>query len=265
MKTIEAHSSLLRGIRKLLGASIEASDGAIGRCHDFLFDDQRWTLRYLVADTRKWLPGRKVLISPHNFGAQEPGDDPGRFQVSLTKDQIKHAPPLDTDAPVSRRYELEMARHFNYQPYWSGGELWGGAYLPGPLSYPAVSPEEWDRRAHEIDEIDRQHLRSCEELIGYAVSAGDGEIGTVHDFVVETGPWTMRWLVVDAGSSPADRKVILSPGWIAAVSWNDAEVSVDIPKAMVATAPEFDPDGPVDRNYETRIFAHYGRPDYWSP
>ena len=55
---------MIRSMRAMLHAELRALDGGIGRCKDFLFDDKTWTIRYMVADTRKWLPGRKVFISP---------------------------------------------------------------------------------------------------------------------------------------------------------------------------------------------------------
>ena len=55
---------MLRKMKNLKGLSIGARDGDIGEANDFIFDDKNWTVRYLVADTNRWLPGRKVLISP---------------------------------------------------------------------------------------------------------------------------------------------------------------------------------------------------------
>jgi hypothetical protein len=44
-------------------AAIIAIDGEIGRVTSAYFDDQTWTIRYFVVDTRNWWPGgRKVLI-----------------------------------------------------------------------------------------------------------------------------------------------------------------------------------------------------------
>ena len=56
---------------KLKGYSIGAKDGDIGSVEDFVFDDKLWTVRYLVADTAKWLPGRQVLLSPIALGRVE--------------------------------------------------------------------------------------------------------------------------------------------------------------------------------------------------
>lgn len=48
----------------LKDCAIAASDGRIGTCGDFLFDDATWTVRWMVADTGTWLTGRKVLAHP---------------------------------------------------------------------------------------------------------------------------------------------------------------------------------------------------------
>ena len=60
---------MLQSIKQLHGNKLGASDGDIGHVKDFYFDDQSWVVRYLVADTGSWLPGRQVLLSPHAFGS----------------------------------------------------------------------------------------------------------------------------------------------------------------------------------------------------
>jgi hypothetical protein len=47
-------------------------------------------------------------------------------------------------------------------------------------------------------------------LKGYAVQAADGELGYVDDFYYDDSSWTVRYLVVDAGSVLTPRKVLLS-------------------------------------------------------
>jgi len=41
----------MRSVKEMIGCVLSARDGEIGRCKDFLFDDQLWTVRYMVADT----------------------------------------------------------------------------------------------------------------------------------------------------------------------------------------------------------------------
>jgi hypothetical protein len=70
---------MLQSIKQLYGNKLGASDGDIGHVKDFYFDDQNWAVRYLVADTGSWLPGRQVLLSPHAFGSlHQAGKAPAR-------------------------------------------------------------------------------------------------------------------------------------------------------------------------------------------
>jgi hypothetical protein len=57
----------LRSMRDLEGQHIQALDGEIGHITDFILEDQSWVIRYLVVDTRNWLPGKKVLILSIHF------------------------------------------------------------------------------------------------------------------------------------------------------------------------------------------------------
>ncbi len=60
-KSAESH---LRGSAPVFGYHIEAADGEIEHSEGFVVDDEAWAIRYLNVATRKWLPGKKVLISP---------------------------------------------------------------------------------------------------------------------------------------------------------------------------------------------------------
>ena len=56
---------MLTKAKTLKGYKLDSLDGEIGKVKEFYFDDQHWTIRYLVADTGNWLMGRQVLISPY--------------------------------------------------------------------------------------------------------------------------------------------------------------------------------------------------------
>jgi len=59
----------LRSTREVIGYEIMATDGTIGSVEDFLFDDARWIVDYMVVDTRKWLRGKHVLIPPQHVAS----------------------------------------------------------------------------------------------------------------------------------------------------------------------------------------------------
>src|SRR5438309_9620260 len=93
---------MVRSVKKLFEDKLGASDGEIGRVYDFYFDDQNWAVRYLVADTGSWMPGRLVLISPHAFGNVYQGGNV--LLVNLTRQPVENSPPIASHHPVSRQY-----------------------------------------------------------------------------------------------------------------------------------------------------------------
>ncbi len=105
-------------------------------------------------------------------------------------------------------------------------------------------------------------MRSTKEVTGYRIGATDGEIGHVEDFVVDED-WAIRYVVVDSRSWLPGKKVLISPRWISEVNWLQKEVYADLTRDEIKSAPEWDPDVPLDREYETRLHEHYGRPPYW--
>jgi hypothetical protein len=55
---------MLRSVKDIRGYGMHTTDGDIGRAYEFYWDDETWTIRYIVVDTRNWWPGKKVLVSP---------------------------------------------------------------------------------------------------------------------------------------------------------------------------------------------------------
>ena len=106
----------MQNINELKNYVLQASDGAIGRCRDFLFDDRHWTIRYMVADTRKWLPGRKVLVSPEWAGGVDWQDR--KVYVDLSRGKIKDSPEYKPAEPPEREYEDALFGHYGLPPYW---------------------------------------------------------------------------------------------------------------------------------------------------
>ena len=88
---------MLRSLNTLLGSSLQARDGEIGRVRDVLFHDRSWLVRYLVVDTETWLSGRRVLLSP--VIAHPPGLEGRMWKVALTREQVQNSPGIDADLP----------------------------------------------------------------------------------------------------------------------------------------------------------------------
>lgn len=250
---------MLRSLKEISGYSILATNGEkIGDVHDFFFDDELWTIRYIVVDTGTWLPGKKVLLVPSVV--ERPEWETHTLPVRLNKDQIKSSPEIDADKPVSRQAEIELHKHYNWVPYW--------VVPPHGIAPPISHKEEEEKEKKEEPEVlegERidPHLRSVKEVTGYHIQATDGEIGHVEEFIADDADWFIRYMVVDTRNWLPGRKVLVPPDWIDRVSWADSNVYVDLPRELIKNSPEFDPSAPVNRQYEEKLYDYYGRPKYW--
>lgn len=264
---------MLRSMNDLEDYAIRATDGTIGHVKDFYFDDKAWVVRYLIVDTGAWLSSRKVLISPIAIGHPKWAEK--LLPVSITKEQVRNSPDIDTERPVSRQHEIEYMGYYGYPYYWGGAGLWGGGFYPymlmpgdaGFVQPPQVVQSE-SAKAYAQAETTRHHhddphLRSCKAVIKYHIHATDGDIGHVQGLLVDEETWAIRYIIVDTSNWWVGRQVLIAPQWIQTVSWADATVSVDLTRQAVKDAPHYDSAASLDRKQETGIHEHYGRPGYW--
>lgn len=106
----------LRSTRAVTSYSIHADDGHIGHVEDFLVDDSTWHIRYLIVDTKNFLPGRKVIISPEWIDKIVWAES--SVHLGLTKEEINNSPEYDPSQPVKRNYEKEIHDYYGKKRYW---------------------------------------------------------------------------------------------------------------------------------------------------
>jgi len=259
---------MLRQTKDLLDLSILATDGAIGDVKDLYFDDESWAIRYLVVDTGSWLSSRKVLISP--IAAGKPDWANMTLPVSLSREQVKNSPDIDTDMPVTRQHETANLDYYSYPYYWGGMGLWGGGgyptlLVPGYGSAAATRAEADSAQARsEARQRDNDpNLRSFKAVAGYHIEASDGEIGHVQGLLVDEDSWAIRYLVVSTSNWWLGHDVLVAPEWIKRVSWADRTVAVELTRDALKQAPGYDPALPLGREMEIAVYKHYGRAGYW--
>ncbi|MGB8542717.1 MAG: PRC-barrel domain-containing protein [Candidatus Acidiferrales bacterium] len=248
----------LRRTRDLSHYTIEAIDTDIGSVYDFYFDDQRWTIRYIVVATGTILSGRKVLISP--VALLHPAWSPMHIRVNLTWEQVESGPSIDLHKPISRQHEMKHHEHFGLPKYWEGDRTWGSYQNPKEL---AGAPRT-KSKSNEGNAPTETHLRSTREVTGYHIKAIDGEIGHLEDFLFDDESWEIRYAIVDTKNWWPARKVLLRPQWIERVSWTNREIYANISRENIRKSPEWNPDQPISRDYELRLHQHYGYAPYWT-
>ena len=246
---------MLHNAKTLSGYTLDSLDGEIGKLREFYFDDQHWTIRYLVADTGNWLTGRQVLISPYALHAVSSEEQ--HIAIDLTKKQIEESPSLTSDKPVSRQYEEAYYGYYGYPMYWAGPNMWG--YYP----YIARNRELWGPSTQKGGKAWDPHLRSTHDVSGHHIQAADGEIGHVEDFIIDDETWAIRYLVIDTRNWWPGKQVLVSPQWIERVSWSDSKVFVNLFRETIKQSPEYTEESLLTRDYETGLYRHYSRQGYW--
>jgi uncharacterized protein YrrD len=227
---------MLRSIKQLYGEKLGTAEGEIGHVTDFYFDDRRWAVRYIVADTGTWLPGRQVLLSPHAFGGfYQDGDT---LLVNLSRRQIEESPAIETHKPVSRQYEEEYYRYYGWPAYWEGAGMWGmGGFPMAPPPHLVPIREESGEGSSAIG--DDPHLRSTKAVTGYHIQTGEGTIGHVTDFMIDDKSWAIRHLVVETGHWFFGKEIVISPKQIERISYEESKVFVNVTRESLQNAPEY--------------------------
>lgn len=114
----------LRSAREVTGYHLQAKDGSIGHVADLIADDTSWDVRYLVVDTRNWLPGRQVLIAPQwlvqNINWRE-----REVEVTVTRESVQNSPQYHPGAPANREAEEKLYDYYGRPAYWARTESKG--------------------------------------------------------------------------------------------------------------------------------------------
>jgi hypothetical protein len=183
--------------------------------------------------------------------------------VNLRRDQIENSPEIDTEKPVSRQQQTVLHEYFNWPLYWT--TPFSG--LPA-AKFPVKSGQGATENFEPVKTTEKQndelgsHLRQARQVIGYDIQGRDGSFGNVDDFILDDENWKIRYLVMETSSPVENKKVLISPFWIKSLRADDGEVNIDLTKQMIIDCPPFDPETPINREYEEVLYDYYGKPHY---
>ena len=227
---------MLHLAHKVMGAAIRGTDGEIGTLEDLYFEEDRWTVRYLLVDTGKWFSGKRVLISPMSVSGAW-----GRMGIDLnrTKDQVWNSPEFSDVQPLSATQELSVLTYYGYPDYWGAASIWGNYDVPGALVASGPRAGEVAPPANSINP-EARHLRSVNTSTGYHIHARDGEIGHVDDFLIGQESWRIRSLLVDTSNWIGGRSVIVSPETVERIDKEHDRLYVAADREAIRNAPSLE-------------------------
>ena len=106
-------------------------------------------------------------------------------------------------------------------------------------------------------------LRSLKDLEHYTVSATDGDIGSVVNFLLDDEYWTIRYLIAQTDGIFEGRRVLISPISFRQSDWETRRFHVALTMKKVKDSPSVDTDKPVSRQHERDYVRYYEHPNYW--
>lgn len=207
--------------------NIDATDGEMGKIHDLYFDDEKWVIRYAIVDTRKWLPSKRVLLSPAAF--ENIDEQKKRVEVQYDKDKVKHSPSIPEETSISKDMEISLTGYYGWNRYWMGNMLWGVQDRPITHFHDDAVADDELRQELQMNQNKEDHgLRSVEEALEYKVHANNGKIGKVIDMVFDDEYWKIRYLVVHLERMPVgENTYTINPDDIQSVDWFEGDIYVN--------------------------------------
>jgi hypothetical protein len=212
---------MLRSLNTLVGYTIHAFDGPVGRVETFFCDDATWIVRYAVVDTGEWLQSRRVLLTMASFDAIDELSREMRVD-RLTREQVRNSPDIDLAQPVSRQHQIELHTYYGWAEYWAISE---DQQIEGLLN---SVPEIAEDAPPPEEEARDPHLRNVTEIEDYTVQALDGEIGPIESLTVDDTDWVIQQLVVDGETVASGKKFAIPTTVIQQVEWAEAMVYADV-------------------------------------
>jgi hypothetical protein len=194
--------------KHMQGVCVVGSDGAAGHVFDMFFDDQSWHVKYLVVRLGGRLSAWHVLLKPdmvtHAAWTKR------ELHVSLSGQELRKLPGVESDPPVAYRKELQAARF----TAWEAGRIENVVVDGDP------------------------HLRNVRAVTGHRVEASDGHLGRIAEFIIDDTHWTIRYVVVNTRRLLPSLRVLIAPTWVQAINWEERTVRLSTSHQELEGTPE---------------------------
>jgi hypothetical protein len=225
---------MIRSYKRLIGSSIQALDGDIGKLKDVYFDDLNWNVRYFVIELGSWFSGKCVLVPPSSISPF----DGTMLKVELTKAELRSCPHSDEAIPVSLQLRYNERTSFDLAS--NAGCLINAGHMITPVT---ISN---DCGFSE----NNPHLRSCKAVSEYKLLASDGDIGAVKDILIDDSLWLIRFLTALTKVNLESLEKLYRSEIINEIQWSSAVISLSMTRKQALDKPHFDPLQHLDTSYE---------------
>jgi hypothetical protein len=106
-------------------------------------------------------------------------------------------------------------------------------------------------------------LRSTEEILGFDLTAADGNIGKVKDLCFDDTAWVVRYFVADSLGWLGGRRILLAPEALAKVDFDAREVQILLSRQQIQDSPPIGENHGVSRRQQQLLAEYYDWTPYW--
>jgi hypothetical protein len=215
--------AMLWGASSIRGYAVVATDGTSGTVADFIFEDQGWTIKWLVVETGAWFSGRRLFVPVSAF--EHPDPETREFSLSMTLAELADCPGRD----LAELSDAETGAHFT-EADMAGNQTTDG----GP------------------------HFRSLAVMHLASIEAADGEVGHAEDFLIDSADWQIKYLVVDTSDWWFGEKILISTRAITGIDTMHHVVTLDATRQFVKDGARFSPEQTVDGAFDESFETYFG-------
>ncbi|HEY6446114.1 MAG TPA: hypothetical protein VIY53_06615 [Acidobacteriaceae bacterium] len=208
-------------LSQMLAFPVVTADRRKAAIRSFLFDDQTWSIRYVVVDPGRHFPIRTVPIPVSAL--RTPDWSRGIIETDLSLEEVARSADAEEVRPVSRQRQLAWNKHFG----WGNEDTYSDAFR-------AAFPRQEFR---DVDDKDDPHLRASTDLISYQVWDSGESLGSLEDYFVDDFAWHIGYLLVRAGGWTYQEKFVPSSS-VRAISWGQGRVVVGDANVPAEQAPQ---------------------------
>ncbi len=232
---------------------------------NFLYDDQKFQIQYLVVRCGSWLFGDLVLVPP----AAIKGVDLEfkSIKLGLTSKKLESCPSRNQVETVSEDLILEMTNY--YPEHYPIGDLYygfaGWPALEGGSTSWEVPPVQHKKSVRSRDpKINSNHIRSITILKNYSVvDEIKQNCGKIFDLVLNLSTNSLDELIIDSGNWLHSDKHLVNISRVDKIDELDHRVVLKIARHELEAFPKYSEFDPVNRSLEARKYDYWGRPaDY---
>ncbi len=101
----------LRSSKAVKGYHIRTEDGEIGHVDDFIIDDYTWRIDFIVVDTRNWISGKKVLITPKHI--KNINWETSELEILGTQEEVRLSPEYNAGDVLDEKYLEELSYYYS--------------------------------------------------------------------------------------------------------------------------------------------------------